>query len=255
MRIRSSSSDRKNFERPGSPWRPERPRSWLSMRRLSWRSVPSTNRPPAASAFSFSRATCVADLGGARVALGRRRRSSVELLADAHVGVAAELDVGAAAGHVGGDGDRARHAGLGDDVGFLLVVARVEDGEHLGLLGALVAGIERRERVRVGEVVLLPALPCAASRRAARTSRSRWCRPGPAGRVDLAVLDQRDDRAVFLGGGAIDLVVLVDRGSSAGWSGPRPRRGCRCRRTRRLRSAPCRSCRRASRTCGSSSGR
>jgi hypothetical protein len=34
MRIRSSSSDRKNFERPGSPWRPERPRSWLSMRRL-----------------------------------------------------------------------------------------------------------------------------------------------------------------------------------------------------------------------------
>ena len=31
---------RKNFERPGSPWRPERPRSWLSMRRLSCRSVP-----------------------------------------------------------------------------------------------------------------------------------------------------------------------------------------------------------------------
>ena len=27
MRIRSSSSDRKNFEWPGSPWRPERPRS------------------------------------------------------------------------------------------------------------------------------------------------------------------------------------------------------------------------------------
>ena len=42
MRIRSSCSDRKNFERPGSPWRPERPLSWLSMRRLSWRSVAST---------------------------------------------------------------------------------------------------------------------------------------------------------------------------------------------------------------------
>ena len=27
---------------PGSPCRPERPRSWLSMRRLSWRSVPIT---------------------------------------------------------------------------------------------------------------------------------------------------------------------------------------------------------------------
>ena len=42
MRIRSSCSDRKNLEAPGSPWRPERPRSWLSMRRLSWRSVPIT---------------------------------------------------------------------------------------------------------------------------------------------------------------------------------------------------------------------
>src|ERR687897_3845714 len=42
-----------------------------------------------------------------------------DFLADAHVGVAAELDVGAPAGHVGGDGDRPRHAGLRDDVGFL----------------------------------------------------------------------------------------------------------------------------------------
>src|ERR1700748_2739835 len=46
MRIRSSSSDRKNFERPGSPWRPERPRSWLSMRRGSWRSEPVMERAP-----------------------------------------------------------------------------------------------------------------------------------------------------------------------------------------------------------------
>ena len=41
-RMSSSSSDRKNRLSPGSPWRPERPRSWLSMRRLSWRSLPST---------------------------------------------------------------------------------------------------------------------------------------------------------------------------------------------------------------------
>ncbi len=51
--------------------------------------------------------------------------------------VAAELDVGAAAGHVGGDGDGTRHAGLGDDVGFLLMVAGVEhlvrDDRHAGL--------------------------------------------------------------------------------------------------------------------------
>ena len=30
----------RTWNAPGSPWRPERPRSWLSMRRLSWRSVP-----------------------------------------------------------------------------------------------------------------------------------------------------------------------------------------------------------------------
>ena len=33
-------ADRKKRDSPGSPWRPERPRSWLSMRRDSWRSVP-----------------------------------------------------------------------------------------------------------------------------------------------------------------------------------------------------------------------
>ena len=35
---------------------------------------------------------------------------------DQHVGIPAELDVGAAAGHVGGDRDGAGHAGLGDDL-------------------------------------------------------------------------------------------------------------------------------------------
>ncbi len=39
-----------------------------------------------------------------------------ELALDAHLQVAAELNVGAAARHVGGDGDHARHAGLGDDI-------------------------------------------------------------------------------------------------------------------------------------------
>jgi hypothetical protein len=37
-------------------------------------------------------------------------------------------DVGTAARHVGGDRDGAGHAGLRDDVGFLLVVARVQHG-------------------------------------------------------------------------------------------------------------------------------
>ena len=44
----------------------------------------------------------------------------------AHLEIAAELDVGAAAGHVGGDGHGARHAGLRDDLRFLLVIARIE---------------------------------------------------------------------------------------------------------------------------------
>ena len=42
-----------------------------------------------------------------------------------HVGVAAQHDVGAAAGHVGGDGDGAELAGLGHDLGFLIVVLGV----------------------------------------------------------------------------------------------------------------------------------
>ena len=148
--------------------------------------------------------------------LGRRgafARSPVldvgQFLADAHVGIAAELDVGAAAGHVGGDGDRAGHAGLGDDVGFLLVVAGVEDGEHLGLGGALVAGIERRERIGIGEVVLLPALLAQhLGELLGLLDRGGADQHRLAAR--LAVLDQRDDGAVFLRRRAIDLVVVVD---------------------------------------------
>ena len=132
-----------------------------------------------------------------------------QFLADAHVGVAAELNVGAAAGHVGGDSDRARHARLGDDVGLLLVVARVEDCEHLGLGGAFVAGIERSEGVRIGEVVRLPAalaqhvgeLFGLLDRGGADQHRLAAL---------LAVLDQRDDGAVFLRRRAVDLVVLVE---------------------------------------------
>ena len=59
MRIRSSSRDRKKREEPGSPWRPARPRSWLSMRRDSCRSVPRMCRPPAATTSSCSRAVWI----------------------------------------------------------------------------------------------------------------------------------------------------------------------------------------------------
>jgi malic enzyme len=99
------------------------------------------------------------DLLRTRVVLARARVFDLgQFLPDAHVGIAAELDVGAAPGHVGGDRHRPGHPRLPDDVGLLLVVAGIEDGEHLGLGGAVVAGIECRKRIGVGEVVLLPAL-------------------------------------------------------------------------------------------------
>src|ERR671930_621052 len=45
-RIRSSSAERKKRDSPGSPCRPERPRSWLSMRRGSWGPGPPKEKAP-----------------------------------------------------------------------------------------------------------------------------------------------------------------------------------------------------------------
>ena len=57
IRIKSSSSETKNWDSPGSPCLPDRPRSWLSILRASCRSVPSTYNPPASR-------TSVASAGG-----------------------------------------------------------------------------------------------------------------------------------------------------------------------------------------------
>mmetsp|Transcript_37200 Transcript_37200/g.95021 ORF Transcript_37200/g.95021 Transcript_37200/m.95021 type:complete len:300 (+) Transcript_37200:715-1614(+) len=54
MRKMGSSSARKKRELPGSPWRPARPRSCASMRRLSCLSVPMTCSPPRSITSSFS---------------------------------------------------------------------------------------------------------------------------------------------------------------------------------------------------------
>lgn len=54
-----------------------------------------------------------------------------EFLTDAHFQIATELNIGTATGHVGGDGDRSRYTGLRDDIGFLLVIAGVQDLEFL----------------------------------------------------------------------------------------------------------------------------
>jgi len=111
------------------------------MRRLSCRSVPSTNMPPAWIALSLSRAN-LRPISAMRASRSGPSGTSLQLVLDPHVGIAAELNIGAAAGHVGGDRDRARHARLRDDIGLLLVVARIEDGEDLGLGGP------RRRRCR-----------------------------------------------------------------------------------------------------------
>ena len=89
-------------------------------------------RPPASgeSASCFSRSTSARIFFSCSVALGALRHVR-QLVAHAHVGVAAELDVGAAPRHVGGDRHRAGNAGLRDDIGLLLVVAGVQDREDL----------------------------------------------------------------------------------------------------------------------------
>ena len=102
----------------------------------------------------------------------------------AHVGVAAELDVGAAAGHVGGDGDGAADARLGDDGGLALVIARVQHVvPDLALLQQRrdVLGLLDRDGADQHRLTAL-----------------------------LAVLDLLDDRVVLLARGAVDLVVVVD---------------------------------------------
>ena len=62
-----------------------------------------------------------------RVASSGSISSSFQKLARHKFRVAAEQDVRAAPGHVGGDGDRAFASGLRDDLGFALVIFRVQD--------------------------------------------------------------------------------------------------------------------------------
>ena len=99
---------------------------------------------------------------------------------DPHFQRAAELDVGAAAGHVGRDRDRAGHAGFRDDIGFLLVEARVQHREQLCRLAGAGRGVKLLHRVFVAEIDLLVAVLLQIFGRALRISRSRRCRPAPA---------------------------------------------------------------------------
>ena len=105
------------------------------------------------------------------------------LLGQAHVQIAAELDVGAAAGHVGGDGHGTRPASLGDDHRLLLVEAGVEH-----LVGDLVL-LEQP-----GEVFRLLDRHRADQHRLLSV---------------LGIADGADDGVVLLARGAVDLVVEI----------------------------------------------
>ena len=135
--IRSSPNETKKRELPGSPWRPARPRSWLSMRRASCRSVPMMCRPPTSTTRSWS--TCQTARASSRIAAATSSRRPLirstlalagDLFGDA-VRVATEDDVRATAGHVRGDRDGAEHAGQRDDVPLTFVLLGVEDGRLL----------------------------------------------------------------------------------------------------------------------------
>ena len=183
-----------------------------------------------------------------------RRRVRVDLLLDAHLDIAAELDVGAAAGHVGGDGDRARDAGLGDDEGLLLMEAGVENREVLRRLARARRGVERLQRVGLGKVDLLVAVPLQHfAEHLGFLDRRR----ADQHRLHLGVggLDLAHDGAHLFVGGAVDLVVLVETRDRPIGRDLDDDRACRSRRIRRPRSRRCRSCRQASCRGGNSSGR
>ena len=153
----------------------------------------------------------------------------------AHFEVAAQLDVGAAAGHVGGDGHHARQACVGDDIGFLLMLAGVQnavrnalarldfDVEILvlqGLIGLLrfladllvlacdrfqqmgVLGLQRLE----GDLILVGLQQLGQGFRFFDRHGADEDRLA----LDVAFGDQGRNGLVLLGCGAEDFVVVVD---------------------------------------------
>lgn len=81
--------------------------------------------------------------------LDRVQTLVAQLLVDQEVDVAAEHDVGAAAGHVGGHRDRSQAPGLGDDAGLLLVVLGVEHVVRNAALGELARQVPERSTLVV----------------------------------------------------------------------------------------------------------
>ena len=126
------------------------------MRRDSWRSVPMMCRPPAAttSLCSFCHDSRTSATRRSFSESGERLVGLQRL--DLGIGIAAQHDVGAAAGHVGGDGDLRRAPGLGHDLGLARVLLGVQH-------------------------VVRDLLPLQHRREAAPSSRPTSCRRGSAG--------------------------------------------------------------------------
>ena len=182
------------------------------MRRASCRSVPMTCSPPSALTRSSS-ATCLrkavhgvavevvalgVDCVAARCAISANdepigrdvvlAQHAVDLGHGLFVQFAAQLDVDATTGHVGGDGHRADLAGAGDDARFLCVMARIEHAVRHAALQRLpeARGLVQAEQVgQLGQVLLVGwdrsrcptrRLACAVARpRASPAARSGRC--------------------------------------------------------------------------------
>ena len=150
------------------------------------------NRPPASHDDLARRSRRAASIFGQDVGeallvvrVARAQAELVELDLRQVLGVAAELDVDAAAGHVGRDRDRAGRARLGDDRALAL-----------GVLGL---GVEHRVR----DAHLAQAL----REQLGDLDRDRADEHGLA--LVVALLDLARDRAPLALAGLVDLVVLV----------------------------------------------
>ena len=113
---------------------------------------------------------------------------------DAHLGIAAELNIGAAASHVGGDGHRAGRTGIGHDHGLLLVIARIQHivrdaGPGLALMLELVSLEDLGQGLGLFD--------------GDRTDQNRLA-------ACETVFDLDQNGGVLLALGAIDLVVNID---------------------------------------------
>ena len=225
MRMRSSSSERKNFEWPGHPdGRNDRAAGYRCAGFRAVRCQEHRDRQPRALFPSALQLVCE-----------YRRRADpcrappigdvCDFLANTHVGVATELNIGAATRHVGRDRDRARHAGLRDDVCFLLVIACVQ------MRRLFFRWFPRHIRRRTRWDRRSRAAPNLAggaflrfsdfSIEAVPTSTGWPARP-------CSLLTSSIIASIFFLGGPVDLVVLIVANHRADWSGFRGLRVYRC---------------------------